>query len=58
MTHAICDVMQCGLVNVTDVSEELVPFFFMVWLVKETVQTVKKEAKAPQTTYRAIKYCS
>jgi hypothetical protein len=55
--------MQCGLLNATDVSEEHVAFFFlMVWVVRETIQTVKKEAKAPQkksvTTYQSIKYSS
>jgi hypothetical protein len=32
----------------TDVSEEIVALFFMVWVVKETIQTVKIEAKAHQ----------
>jgi hypothetical protein len=48
MTQNFYDVMQCGLVNVTDVSEEIFAFFFMVWVVKESIQTVKIEAKAPQ----------
>jgi len=32
----------------TDVSEELVAFFFMFCVVRETIQTVKIEAKTPK----------
>jgi len=32
----------------TDVSGQLVAFFFLFWVVKETIQTVKIEAKTPK----------
>ena len=47
MTQAIFDVMQCGLMNVSDVSDELV-VFFMIWVVKEIIQPMKMEAQAPK----------
>jgi hypothetical protein len=39
--------MLCGLMNVTDVSDELV-VFFMIWIVKEIIQPMKIEAQAPK----------
>jgi hypothetical protein len=38
----------------TDVSEELVAFFFMVWVVKETVHAVKIETIAPQKSRQLL----
>ena len=43
----------------TDVSEQLVAIFFMVWVQEETIKTVEFEAKAPKqksvTTYHLTK---
>jgi hypothetical protein len=56
MIQKFCDVMQWCMF--ADVSEELVFFFFVVSVVKETIQTVKIEEKATKkksvTTYQTI----